>query len=994
MNYRINKENYHAFNTFEVNRLRARTNFIPYKDIDTLNKNSIMTERYNSEMVQSLNGEWDFFYYPKVSLMPDVLDINEIDWDKINLPSTWQRTGYERPFYVNRRYQFPIRLPNIPKDIPVGVYHKKININDLSKNYIINFLGVISSIDLYVNGEFVGYGEGAHNPQEFDITKFLINGENHLLVVVYKWSNGSYLECQDMFRENGIFRDILLFVYDKDYIYDYIIQTKKINNKYQLKINLDVISDNYDTEITLIKDDEIIINSIGKSSYLFNNLDVMEWNAENPILYTIYIKLKKDNKLISVIRDYIGFKTVVIQGNVFSLNDKPIKLKGVNHHDTNPITGYYMTPEQILQDIKLMKEYNVNTVRTAHYPPDPLFLQLCNIYGLYVIDEADIEAHGLGDSHMALLANRISNNPKWEKHFLDRVNRMYERDKNHACIIIWSLGNESGGIRNQDICYEYLKAKTDIPIHYERASYNKRIHYDIASQMYPSHLIVENIGKGEWKEKFLEVPYFLCEYAHSMGFGPGGLEKYWKIIYQYDNLLGGCIWEWADHAVYNKDGKYRYTYGGDHGEFIHDKNFCVDGLFYPDRRPHTGAYCMKNVYRPIRIINNIGNKFTFKNTNYFIDTSNISINWTLLENGHQIKKGQINAIINPNEDKEISINLGKIQEDNENIIIFRYQDKLTSREIATEQVKLIEIKSNNIPISKDKINYEIKDNRIIVNYDKGRIVFDKKLGNIISYMVNGKELINLRPIENIGIRPNFYRAPMDNDMYINILWKIFGYHKLKAKFSKCNIIYENKCIQIHTEYAIISRFLRLFTISINYIINADGTIVVENNYKCNLHLPSLPRIGNTIELDNKYYKIRYYGKGDKENLEDFDAHTLIGIYDTTVRDMYEPYIKPQESGMRSGIRWFDITDNENNGIKIEFIDKFLTVNATSYTTKQLASYKHLEDVKDCGITYLQIDGFMQNTGSNSCGPFLTKTDKVLAYGKKSFTYMIKPIIGE
>lgn len=989
MKYQINKINYKTFETFEINRRKARAYYIPYEDEKVLNKQELITERYNSDLVRVLNGEWDFCYYDKTSKSPDLLDTSIIKWDKVNVPSDWQRTGYEPPFYLNSRYQFPVNPPYIPEDIPVGVYHANIEIKDLSKKYLLAFLGVISSIDLYINGKYVGYGEGAHNTQEFDITQFLVEGNNDVIVVVFKWSNGSYLECQDMFRENGIFRDILLYSFNQCFINDYIIKTVKNSNVYNLTLELELEGEGYTTEISIYDNDKLIFEDSNKLIYNFNNIDAKEWSAETPYLYKVIIRLKSKDKIINVIRDYFGFKDIEVRGDIFYWNSQPIKIKGVNHHDTNPITGYYMTPLQIQEDITLMKEYNVNAVRTSHYPPDPLFLQLCDKYGLYVIDEADIEAHGCGNSNTHN-ANLTSNNPKWESHYLDRVKRMFYRDKNHPSIIMWSLGNESGGIYNQDRCYEWLKTVTSIPVHYEGACRGKRTYYDVASQMYTWHYILELIGKGKWKKKYNKVPFFLCEYAHSMGVGPGGLEDYWKIIYKYNRLMGGCIWEWADHAAYHSNGKYKYTYGGDHNEFIHDGNFCVDGLFYPDRRPHTGALEMKAVYRPVRLLNSKGNIFTFINTNYFTDTSNLSIEWNLQENGNIIDNGKITEIIKPQEIKEILINHKSINETNDYVMTFIYRDKVTNREIASEQRELNIIDTNNHNYI-GKVNYTIIDNKIKVVFPVGEITFDTAIGSLISYKVGQVELLNSNPIEKGGIWPNIYRAPIDNDRNIEKIWKLVKYNIASGELKKCKFTIEDNKIIISTKLIIKGKLRKLFNVEVNYEIFGDGIIKVNNKFNRNFRLlPNIPRYGNTIELSKDFNNITYYGLGDKENLSDFKAHSLLSKYQLQVKDMNEPNIKPQESGMRTGVRWLTVANDNNIGLTIEFTDKFLTMNANHYTTKQLSSWKHTEDVINFNTSYLQIDGFMRGSGSNSCGPSPQRKYIINSYEPKQFSYLIKP----
>ena len=612
MKYIINTTNFRDFNVAEVGKLSPRAYFIPYASKEKLCEQNVLTERYNSSMVTILNGEWDFKYYDKDMLIPKEFYTDRIQFDKVNVPSTWQRTGYREPCYLNTRYEFNPKLyPEMPEDVPMGVYRKFINIDNLDKVYILTFMGVISSLDLYINGEFVGYSEGAHNSAEFNISKYLVQGENEILAVVSKWSTGTYLECQDMFRENGIFRDVLLTTLDKTYLYDFVVDTEKKYGKYELSVSFKIKGDKEGCTISaeLLDGDKVLAKETAdaraKSKIIFSNLDVKEWNAEEPYTYDLFITFEDANGNKTYVKNITGFKTVEIKGNIFYFNDMPIKFKGVNHHDTNMKSGYVLTGEEIKAEMELMKKFNINAIRTSHYPPDPTLLTLADLMGFYIIDEADIETHGAGDIKTPYDNCIISHDLKWEGRYVDRVSRMVCRDRNHPCITMWSLGNEAWGYNCQDSCYDYIKnSGSKIPVHYESVIHTKRFAYDVISEMYPSQENVAKYGAQTAKDKrYHEKPYFMCEYVHAMGVGPGAVEEYWESIYAHDNLMGGCVWEWADHAVFH-DGsdkyKYQYTYGGDHGEEKHDSNFCVDGMLYPDKTPHTGAYVIKAVYRPVR----------------------------------------------------------------------------------------------------------------------------------------------------------------------------------------------------------------------------------------------------------------------------------------------------------------------------------------------------------------------------------------------------------
>ena len=451
MKYSVHRNLHTDFSIYEENKLEERSYFIPFSSVKKLAKTDYKNERYESDRVTMLSGEWDFAYYEKLSYVPEILDTDNMGFDKVTVPCTWQRTGYDQIAYINTRYPFPKKPPHIPADVAVGIYRKTVDIKNSSNRRTLSFLGVAGAVAVYVNGEYVGYSEGSHNTAEFDITAFLNNGKNEIVAVNYKWSNGSYLECQDMFRENGIFRDVFITEFAGSYINDFTLRSSKNSDgTYNLDISVDgCFEKNTKIEITSAEKEPVISTELlPEKGVSLLNLTVDEWTAETPNLCELTIVLYKDDKEIEAIRTYYGFKNVEIKGEVFLFNGKAIKFKGVNHHDTHMTKGYAMSLEDMELDIQLMKAYNCNAVRTSHYPPDPAFLTMCDMYGLYVVDEADIETHGFyAVPHTTYNPNRLSNDTRWTMHYLDRVKRMYGRDKNHPSITMWSLGNESGGYR-------------------------------------------------------------------------------------------------------------------------------------------------------------------------------------------------------------------------------------------------------------------------------------------------------------------------------------------------------------------------------------------------------------------------------------------------------------------------------------------------------------------------------------------------------------------
>ena len=527
MKYCLNKNLSDIFEVFEDGKLPKRSYFLPFSNRALLKSTSLLNRRNNGDMVHVLSGDdWGFKYYEKASRIPKDIDTDFFVFDTIQVPSTWQRTGYEPPVYINCRYPFVVDYPHVPKEMSGAIYRKRFTLKKNTVHSVITFLGVANNMTLYVNGQYVGYSECSHNMSEFLLDNYVSEGENELVVVMTKCCNGTYLECQDMFRENGIFRDVYLTQYDNDnFIYDYQIDTVRDGDAYDLDLCVKLFRPfitNYSVGAELYDGDRLLSSSFSsaaaESRFFFGNLNVSEWSAEKPKLYTLYISLYINGREVEVVSCNVGFRTVEIVGELFLFNGKKIKFKGVNHHDTHPLNGYVMSAEEIERDIKLMKQFNCNAVRTSHYPPDPLFIELCDKYGVYVIDEADIETHGtcvdetFPRSQLFInKANRLSNDKTWENRYLDRVQGLYERDKNHACITMWSLGNEAGGWKNQDKCYAYLKSKSKLPVHYEGVIRTPRGSYDVISEMYQHLSLLRRIASNSLTSRYNGKPYFLCE---------------------------------------------------------------------------------------------------------------------------------------------------------------------------------------------------------------------------------------------------------------------------------------------------------------------------------------------------------------------------------------------------------------------------------------------------------------------------------------------------
>ena len=956
MKYYLDKSNYSDFDTIEKNKLPGRSYFIPYPSREGADRVSLKEKRYQSEKVKCLNGDWDFRFYPRPAELPDVLDTDNVKFDTIDVPSCWQFRGYYHPFYVNIRYQFPYHPPVIPREEKVGkvfsimgvdqklslrykdpgeeynfvgVYRKKIEIEDDDKNYVISFLGVASCLDLYVNGSFVGYSEGAHNTAEFDLTGYLEKGENELVAVVHRWCTGTYLECQDMFRNNGIFRDVLLRISEPSDFWDLDAVTKKNAGKYSLKLSAKTLAD---TDVTFILEGngitrrETVRTNEKSAAVTFEDLDVTEWSAEDPVLYNVYFETST-----SCVKERIGFKSVKIHKDVFYLNGHKIKFKGVNHHDTSPTNGYTLTPDEIERDVRLCREFNIDTIRTSHYPPDPLLLEMADEMGVYIVDENDLETHGTVVMQLPSTYNSISDDPKWEPRYVDRIQRLYERDKLHAntSIIMWSLGNEAGGYHNTDAMYDYLRAQSDIPVHYESAVHCKRQAYDVGSEMYPSVDMVHRTGEHRRKMKRLnDRPYFMCEYAHAMGVGPGNTEAYWKEIYNYDNLMGGCVWEMVDHAILHEDGSY--TYGGDHGEWEHDGNFCVDGMFYPDRTPSVGAKIIRFIYRPIRVAYVEGDIFEFFNTTAFSEGRRYHLNFLWndgTETNMRVKVAPLTRI-------KSRVPLGSTVDGNLSAIV-TVVDTKTGETVSEEQIVISE-KVPEAPVTK-----HITEDCVVAN------------GTFALSLPGGRTLISAEQSTLL------YRAATDNDTDLKFRNSMLPY------FAQTETVKSSE--RTPNGYKVVTEVTNekaSFLVTDMYEGTSEG-ILVTSTLHCTKGGGIVPRFGKCFRLDDIFDQVKYIGRTG-ESYCDMKEQFPIREVSCTVADMTEPNIRPQESGNRCDCTLASVSDGRTT-VTFKAVDKPFELAIKPYTDKALFTMRHRSDEIRTG-TYVTIQAFQQGIGTGACGP--------------------------
>lgn len=981
---------YENLNVLHENTMPARAYYIPA----SRRMDNLVEHREESDRMQLLNGTWKFQYFNSIYDIQDSFFEKNYDtenFDEIQVPSVWQMAGYDTHQYTNIRYPFPFDPPYVPQDIPCGAYVHTFEYSrdEKAPKSFLNFEGVDSCFYVWINGSYIGYSQVSHMTSEFDVTDVLQDGTNTVAVLVMKWCDGSYLEDQDKFRMSGIFRDVYILKRPKQAISDYHIKTRiedmlakvEIEMKFYSPLNVKISIEDRNGAV-------VALGSIAEEGKAVLEIASPElWNTENPYLYKLILETENE-----VIVDHIALRKLEIKDQVIYLNGQKIKFRGVNRHDSDPVTGFTINTEQITTDLTLMKQHNFNAIRSSHYPNAPFFYEMCDKYGFMVIDEADIEAHGpfmiyrkedTDYNRFKRWNEKIADDPVWEEAIVDRVKLMVERDKNRFCIVMWSMGNESAYGCNFEKALEWTKTfDPDRITQYESAryrNYDETYDYsnlDVYSRMYPALSEIQ-----EYLDKDGSKPFLLVEYCHSMGNGPGDFEDYFQMIQDNDKMCGGFVWEWCDHAIAHgtaENGKTIYAYGGDHGEEIHDGNFCMDGLVYPDRTVHTGLLEYKNVYRPARVIsyNKESGELVLHN---YLDFDNlkdyVKISYELTQDGLVISKGILpefsvaphgegitNLKINVPENGKCYLKLIYHLKkelpllDEDHILGF---DEI---EVSKEDTKC-KLAEKWIPKTVVDSELQVNENDTQIHI-KGRefaYTIDKRTALFTEMKFAGREYLN-HPMEL-----NIWRAPTDNDMYIKSEWKKAHYDKAYTRAYTTEVVQGKHGVKITSHASVVAETVqKILDVTITWKIEAAGKIDADIAVTKDDEFPDLPRFGVRMFLDKKLSAVRYFGMGPQESYCDKHQAASHGLYRADVGDLHEDYIRPQENGSHYDCEYVEL-NNSRYGI-VASAEKAFSFNASYYTQEELEKKTHNYELIESDSVVFCVDYALNGIGSNSCGP--------------------------
>lgn len=981
---------YENLNVLHENTMPARAYYIPAsKRMDNL-----VEHREESDRMQLLNGTWKFQYFTSIYNIQDSFFEKNYDtenFDEIQVPSVWQMAGYDTHQYTNIRYPFPFDPPYVPQDIPCGAYvhNFEYSRDEKASKAFLNFEGVDSCFYVWINGSYVGYSQVSHMTSEFDVTDVLQDGTNTVAVLVMKWCDGSYLEDQDKFRMSGIFRDVYILKRPKQAISDYHIKTRiedmlakvEIEMKFYSPLNVKISIEDRNGAV-------VALGSIAEEGTAVLEIASPElWNTENPYLYKLILETENE-----VIVDHIALRKIEIKDQVIYLNGQKIKFRGVNRHDSDPVTGFTINPEQITTDLTLMKQHNFNAIRSSHYPNAPFFYEMCDKYGFMVIDEADIEAHGpfmiyrkedTDYNRFKRWNEKIADDPVWEEAIVDRVKLMVERDKNRFCIVMWSMGNESAYGCNFEKALEWTKNfDPDRITQYESAryrNYDETYDYsnlDVYSRMYPALSEIQ-----EYLDKDGSKPFLLVEYCHSMGNGPGDFEDYFQMIQDNDKMCGGFVWEWCDHAIAHgtaENGKTIYAYGGDHGEEIHDGNFCMDGLVYPDRTVHTGLLEYKNVYRPARVIsyNKESGELVLHNYMDFDDLKDyVKISYELTQDGLVISKGILPEFsVAPHGEGKTNLKIN-VPENGKCYLKLIYHLKkelplldedhilgFDEIEVSKEDTKC-KLAEKWIPKTVVDSELQVNENDTQIHI-KGRefaYTIDKRTALFTEMKFAEREYLN-HPMEL-----NIWRAPTDNDMYIKSEWKKAHYDKAYTRAYTTEVVQGKHGVKITSHASVVAETVqKILDVTITWKIEAAGKIDADIAVTKDDEFPDLPRFGVRMFLDKKLSAVRYFGMGPQESYCDKHQAASHGLYRADVGDLHEDYIRPQENGSHYDCEYVEL-NNSRYGI-VASAEKAFSFNASYYTQEELEKKTHNYELIESDSVVFCVDYALNGIGSNSCGP--------------------------
>ena len=981
---------YENLSVLHENTMPARAYYIPA----SRRMDNLVEHREESDRMQLLNGTWKFQYFNSIYDIQDSFFEKNYDtenFDEIQVPSVWQMAGYDTHQYTNIRYPFPFDPPYVPQDIPCGVYVHTFEYSrdEKAPKSFLNFEGVDSCFYVWINGSYIGYSQVSHMTSEFDVTDVLQDGTNTVAVLVMKWCDGSYLEDQDKFRMSGIFRDVYILKRPKQAISDYHIKTRiedmlakvEIEMKFYSPLNVKISIEDRNGAV-------VALGSIAEEGTAVLEIASPElWNTENPYLYKLILETENE-----VIVDHIALRKIEIKDQVIYLNGQKIKFRGVNRHDSDPVTGFTINPEQITTDLTLMKQHNFNAIRSSHYPNAPFFYEMCDKYGFMVIDEADIEAHGpfmiyrkedTDYNRFKRWNEKIADDPVWEEAIVDRVKLMVERDKNRFCIVMWSMGNESAYGCNFEKALEWTKNfDPDRITQYESAryrNYDETYDYsnlDVYSRMYPALSEIQ-----EYLDKDGSKPFLLVEYCHSMGNGPGDFEDYFQMIQDNDKMCGGFVWEWCDHAIAHgtaENGKTIYAYGGDHGEEIHDGNFCMDGLVYPDRTVHTGLLEYKNVYRPARVIsyNKESGELVIHNYMDFDDLKDyVKISYELTQDGLVISKGILPEFsVAPHGEGKTNLKIN-VPENGKCYLKLIYHLKkelplldedhilgFDEIEVSKEDTKC-KLAEKWIPKTVVDSELQVNENDTQIHI-KGRefaYTIDKRTALFTEMKFAGREYLN-HPMEL-----NIWRAPTDNDMYIKSEWKKAHYDKAYTRAYTTEVVQGKHGVKITSHASVVAETVqKILDVTITWKIEAAGKIDADIAVTKDDEFPDLPRFGVRMFLDKKLSAARYFGMGPQESYCDKHQAASHGLYHANVDDLHEDYIRPQENGSHYDCEYVEL-NNSRYGI-VASAEKAFSFNASYYTQEELEKKTHNYELTESDSVVFCVDYALNGIGSNSCGP--------------------------